>query len=299
MPEADKLPPLRDVIAAHGLAAKKSLGQNFLLDLNLTAKIARSGGSLEGVTVFSSNLSVGAGANSQEHHAITAVIDPNGSPSLVDPALQSIDTGLAGSPATNTTNNYFYGSAAGETLTGTTGSDILNGGIGGTDILNGLGGNDILVWNANNASASLSSYFGGTGIDILRFDNTAAGTGLSIDTHTQISAGHMTGIEIFDITGATGTQLASITTALPGGVTSANTIFLSAADVITETGGANTITILGDGNDTVHLTGGFTAGPTPLATDPAHFNVYTATVAAQTVNVLVSTAIDVAHVTHT
>ncbi len=40
----DTLPPLRDVIATHGLAAKKSLGQNFLLDLNLTAKIARLAG---------------------------------------------------------------------------------------------------------------------------------------------------------------------------------------------------------------------------------------------------------------
>lgn len=48
----DDLPPLRDVIATHGLAAKKSLGQNFILDLNLTSKIARAGGSLEGVTVL-------------------------------------------------------------------------------------------------------------------------------------------------------------------------------------------------------------------------------------------------------
>jgi 16S rRNA (adenine1518-N6/adenine1519-N6)-dimethyltransferase len=48
---SDGLPPLRDVIARHGLAAKKSLGQNFLLDLNLTAKIARAAGPLEGVTV--------------------------------------------------------------------------------------------------------------------------------------------------------------------------------------------------------------------------------------------------------
>src|SRR5246127_570007 len=48
MPEADKLPPLRDVIAAHDLAAKKSLGQNFLLDLNLTAKIARAAGAGDG-----------------------------------------------------------------------------------------------------------------------------------------------------------------------------------------------------------------------------------------------------------
>lgn len=48
----DGLPPLRAVIAAHGLAAKKSLGQNFLLDLNITAKIARIAGPLEGVTVI-------------------------------------------------------------------------------------------------------------------------------------------------------------------------------------------------------------------------------------------------------
>lgn len=42
----DTLPPLREVIAKHGLAARKSLGQNFLLDLNLTAKIARQAGDL-------------------------------------------------------------------------------------------------------------------------------------------------------------------------------------------------------------------------------------------------------------
>lgn len=42
----DNLPPLREVIAAHGLSARKSLGQNFLLDLNLTAKIARAAGDL-------------------------------------------------------------------------------------------------------------------------------------------------------------------------------------------------------------------------------------------------------------
>ena len=46
MAAIDGLPPLREVIATHGLAAKKSLGQNFLLDLNLTAKIARQAGDL-------------------------------------------------------------------------------------------------------------------------------------------------------------------------------------------------------------------------------------------------------------
>ncbi len=52
MAALDGLPPLRDVIARHGLDAKKSLGQNFLLDLNLTQKVARTAGSLEGVTVI-------------------------------------------------------------------------------------------------------------------------------------------------------------------------------------------------------------------------------------------------------
>lgn len=46
MSAIDQLPPLRDVIANHGLSARKSLGQNFLLDLNLTAKIARVAGDL-------------------------------------------------------------------------------------------------------------------------------------------------------------------------------------------------------------------------------------------------------------
>ena len=48
----DDLPPLRAVIAAHDLSARKSLGQNFLLDLNLTAKIARLAGDLSGSDVL-------------------------------------------------------------------------------------------------------------------------------------------------------------------------------------------------------------------------------------------------------
>ena len=49
---ADGLPPLREVIAAHGLSARKALGQNFLLDLNLTAKIARRAGDLAACDVL-------------------------------------------------------------------------------------------------------------------------------------------------------------------------------------------------------------------------------------------------------
>jgi 16S rRNA (adenine1518-N6/adenine1519-N6)-dimethyltransferase len=48
----DALPPLREVIAAHDLGAKKSMGQNFLLDLNLTGKIALSAGDLENSVIY-------------------------------------------------------------------------------------------------------------------------------------------------------------------------------------------------------------------------------------------------------
>ena len=53
----DDLPPLREVIRRHGLSAKKSLGQNFLLDFNLIGRIARAAGPLDGVEV----VEIGAG----------------------------------------------------------------------------------------------------------------------------------------------------------------------------------------------------------------------------------------------
>ena len=51
MSQIDDLPPLREVIRKHDLAAKKSLGQNFLLDLNLTARIARAAGPYDDVAI--------------------------------------------------------------------------------------------------------------------------------------------------------------------------------------------------------------------------------------------------------
>ncbi|MGH6935679.1 MAG: rRNA adenine N-6-methyltransferase family protein, partial [Methylocella sp.] len=47
----DGLPPLREVVAAHGLSAKKSLGQKFLFDLNLTRRIARAAAPLTNATI--------------------------------------------------------------------------------------------------------------------------------------------------------------------------------------------------------------------------------------------------------
>jgi 16S rRNA (adenine1518-N6/adenine1519-N6)-dimethyltransferase len=52
MSAIDDLPPLRDVIKRHALSARKSLGQNFLLDLNLTTRIARAAGPLQDATVI-------------------------------------------------------------------------------------------------------------------------------------------------------------------------------------------------------------------------------------------------------
>jgi len=52
MSAIDDLPPLREVIRQHALSARKSLGQNFLLDLNLTGKIARAAGDLSDSTVI-------------------------------------------------------------------------------------------------------------------------------------------------------------------------------------------------------------------------------------------------------
>ena len=52
MSSSDGLPPLREVIAQLGLSARRSLGQNFLLDFNLTRRIAREAGPLKGRTVL-------------------------------------------------------------------------------------------------------------------------------------------------------------------------------------------------------------------------------------------------------
>src|SRR5258707_11270453 len=51
MSAIDDLPPLREVIRQHALSARKSLGQNFLLGLNLTARIARAAGPLEDAVI--------------------------------------------------------------------------------------------------------------------------------------------------------------------------------------------------------------------------------------------------------
>jgi 16S rRNA (adenine1518-N6/adenine1519-N6)-dimethyltransferase len=66
---SDGLPPLREVVRRHGLEPKKALGQNFLFDLNLTGRIARSAGPLDGVTVVEIGPGPGGGGARHRHRA--------------------------------------------------------------------------------------------------------------------------------------------------------------------------------------------------------------------------------------
>jgi VCBS repeat-containing protein len=281
-------------------------GHNFLISLEWISgtKVDVTDFTLDGVTIINQvqHASLGDGTGGS-NDALVAEINPF--TSLVSGFTLSTDGGTGNNTITGTATpsaQYLYGGggAGNDTLTGLDGvHNILNGGAGGTDILTGGNLTDILVWNGGNTlGAALSAYAGGGGTDILRIDNPAGAgpTGITVDTDPLITSGRMTGIEVFDITGASGALLSSATPALPGGVTSGNTILLSAADILTETNGGGTITILGDSNDTVNLTAGFTgATPTPLSTDPTHFSVYQST-AIPTVAVIIANTIDPANV---
>lgn len=80
----DGLPPLREVIARHDLAAKKALGQNFLFDLNLTRRIARAAGPFESCTV----IEVGPGPG-----GLTRALLMEGAPHVV--AIERDDRAIA------------------------------------------------------------------------------------------------------------------------------------------------------------------------------------------------------------
>jgi len=95
MSQIDNLPPLREVIAAHGLRAKKELGQNFLLDLNLTARIARTAGALADHTIIEVGPGPGGLTRALLAEGARQVIAIERDPRAL-PALQEIEAAYPG-----------------------------------------------------------------------------------------------------------------------------------------------------------------------------------------------------------
>ncbi|WP_294646297.1 16S rRNA (adenine(1518)-N(6)/adenine(1519)-N(6))-dimethyltransferase RsmA [uncultured Aureimonas sp.] len=85
----DGLPPLREVLEAHGLDPRKALGQNFLLDLNLTGRIARQAAPLEGTTVVEVGPGPGGLTRALLAHGAGKVIAIEKDPRCI-PALEAI-----------------------------------------------------------------------------------------------------------------------------------------------------------------------------------------------------------------
>jgi len=95
MSQLDALPPLREIIANHAIGARKELGQNFLLDLNLTDRIARTSGNLEGVSVIEIGPGPGGLTRSLLKAGAKKVIAIERDPRLL-PVLEQIKTASDG-----------------------------------------------------------------------------------------------------------------------------------------------------------------------------------------------------------
>lgn len=91
----DRLPPLRDVINAHDLQAKKSFGQNFLLDLNLTGKIARVAGDLSNSVVYEVGPGPGGLTRGLLENGAARVVAVEMDPRCI-PALEEVSTAYSG-----------------------------------------------------------------------------------------------------------------------------------------------------------------------------------------------------------
>jgi len=127
------------------------------------------------------------------------------------------------------TNGDLAGTGGADAMVGGRGDDTLTG-SGGADVMRGGAGNDILAI----ADAGFAHLDGGNGTDTLRLD----GSGIALDL-TAIADNRVNGIEAIDITG-----------------NSPNTLTMGIADILGASGTANTLTVVGDGDDAVTVTDG-------------------------------------------
>jgi Ca2+-binding RTX toxin-like protein len=153
----------------------------------------------------------------------------------------------------------------GDTLDGGLGNDTLYGGDG-SNVMRGGAGNDLLIGGVT------ESVDGGAGIDIFRLADNI-GTGSSFDLSAMNDAGLITGIEHLDIS---------------GDADDANTLTLRASDVLTTTGGGDTLWVRGDGNDCVTTTdSGWQLIRTGASPNGDEYNWYSAYAGQTQVNLII------------
>ncbi|WP_305882296.1 cadherin-like domain-containing protein [Desulfomicrobium sp. ZS1] len=198
-------------------------------------------------------------------------------------------------------NDRLYGGFGNDTLDGGFDNDFIRGGDGddalhgggGIDSLFGDVGNDILhldlttVGLLDSSETILPTHIGmldgGTGTDTLVLDSHA-GSGATLDLSSLVTAGKITGIEHVDITGDTD---------------DANTLTLTASDVLGTTGGTDTLWVRGDGNDTVTTTDtGWTHVGVETGADGQQYNHYSGYAGSTLVNLMINADLANQNVVH-
>ncbi len=157
-------------------------------------------------------------------------------------------------------DDIISGFAQSEVFLGGLGDDTISGN-GGSDVISGGAGDDTIILNADNINelttgptdGTLATVSGGNGDDTLALD----GSGLVLD-FSLIDVGRVTGIEQVDLTGSGG-----------------NTLNISLSDLLDMSDTSNQLTILGDGDDTVNISDGFTDSGTDETIDGQTYDIYT------------------------
>ncbi len=267
------------VIQDVGFDINGSADYNVTLEASAGTKAIVTDFTLEGVTIQ------GAGnaqlekdnviSTTSDSTAITAIINPNPSPVLVQAKTESIDGDENVNNYTDaspTTLNYYFGADGNETLTGSAGDDVLNGG-GGVDTLLGGAGNDMLIYDSDNndvinggsnsADTAVADGFAQEDWDILRIDQGAlalsfAGSGVNSNTLgpannviVNLSGKAISNIEMILITEEAGQS----TTATDPNDDVGTTLQISAADIFNYTDTDKELYILGSPGDVVQISG--------------------------------------------